>query len=65
MELTPVLSASWDEADSFTIAGYERHDGYQALRNALGRHPDEHPADATAATPASETDGTATKGGTA
>ena len=41
MQLTPVLSASWDEADAFTLAGYERHDGYQALRSALGRHPDE------------------------
>jgi NADH-quinone oxidoreductase subunit F len=36
-----VLSAHWDEPDSFTLAGYERHDGYQALRSALQRHPDE------------------------
>jgi NADH-quinone oxidoreductase subunit F len=41
VQLTPVLSESWDEADAFTLAGYERHDGYQALRAALGRHPDE------------------------
>ena len=41
MQLTPVLSAAWDEADAFTLAGYERHDGYQALRSALTRHPDE------------------------
>jgi NADH-quinone oxidoreductase subunit F len=41
VQLTPVLSAHWDEADSYTIAGYERHDGYQALRSALHRHPDE------------------------
>jgi len=41
MELTPVLTAHWDEPDSFTLAGYERHDGYQALRSSLGRHPDE------------------------
>ena len=41
MQLTPVLSAHGDEADSYTIAGYERHDGYQALRSALQRHPDE------------------------
>jgi len=41
VQLTPVLSAAWDEADAFTLAGYERHDGYQALRSALTRHPDE------------------------
>jgi NADH-quinone oxidoreductase subunit F len=41
VQLTPVLSANWDEADSYTLAGYERHEGYQALRSALGRHPDE------------------------
>ena len=41
MQLTPVLSAHWDEPDSFTIAGYERHEGYQALRSCLTRHPDE------------------------
>ncbi|MGH8868753.1 MAG: NADH-quinone oxidoreductase subunit NuoF [Actinomycetes bacterium] len=39
--LTPVLSAHWDEPDSFTLAGYERHDGYQALRRALDMQPDE------------------------
>ncbi len=41
MQLTPVLSAHWDEADAYTLAGYERHDGYQALRSSLTRHPDE------------------------
>ena len=41
MQLTPVLSAHWDEPDSFTLAGYQRHQGYQALRSALTRHPDE------------------------
>ena len=41
MQLTPVLSAHWDEPDSFTLAGYTRHNGYQALRSALTRHPDE------------------------
>ncbi len=41
MQLTPVLSAHWDEPDSFTLAGYSRHDGYEALRSALTRHPDE------------------------
>jgi NADH-quinone oxidoreductase subunit F len=40
MQLTPVLSAHWDEPDSFTLAGYERHDGYVALRSALTQEPD-------------------------
>ena len=39
--LKPVLSAHWDEADSFTIAGYQRHDGYKALAKALKATPDE------------------------
>ena len=33
--ITPVLTAHWDEADSFTYAGYTRHKGYQASRKAL------------------------------
>ena len=33
--ITPVLTAHWDEADSFTYAGYTRHKGYQAARKAL------------------------------
>ncbi|MGQ0626268.1 MAG: NADH-quinone oxidoreductase subunit NuoF [Sporichthyaceae bacterium] len=33
--LTPVLSAHWDEADSFTIRGYQRHGGYNAARRAV------------------------------
>jgi NADH-quinone oxidoreductase subunit F len=41
VQLTPVLSAHWDEPDSFTLAGYQRHQGYEALRSALTRHPDE------------------------
>ncbi len=41
MQLTPVLSAFWDEPDAYTLAAYERHDGYTALRSVLGRHPDE------------------------
>ena len=40
MQLTPVLSAYWDEADAWTLAAYERHDGYAALRTTLGLHPD-------------------------
>ncbi len=40
MVLTPVLSAHWDEPDSFTIEGYTRHDGYAALTAALAMEPD-------------------------
>jgi NADH-quinone oxidoreductase subunit F len=40
MQLTPVLSAHWDEADSFTIAGYQRHGGYESVRKALAMDPD-------------------------
>ena len=42
--LTPVLSKSWAEPDSWTLDGYRRHGGYDALREALAmaarrRHP--------------------------
>jgi NADH-quinone oxidoreductase subunit F len=33
--LTPVLTVHWDEPDSFTLEGYRRSGGYQALANAL------------------------------
>lgn len=38
--LTPVLSAHWDEKDSFTMTGYKRHDGYKAAEKALTMEPD-------------------------
>ena len=38
--LTPVLSAHWDEKDSFTIAGYQRNGGYNAVKKALAMDPD-------------------------
>ena len=41
MTLTPVLSAHWDETDSWTLEGYRRHGGYEALRTALAMSPDE------------------------
>jgi NADH-quinone oxidoreductase subunit F len=41
MTLTPVLSAHWDEADSFTIAGYKRNGGYTALEKALAMTADD------------------------
>ncbi len=40
-KLSPVLSAHWDEPDSFTIAGYKRHGGYNAALKALAMQPDE------------------------
>ncbi|MCW2714864.1 MAG: nuoF, partial [Frankiales bacterium] len=40
MVFTPVLSRHWDDADSFTLAGYTRHDGYTALPKALAMEPD-------------------------
>ena len=38
--LTPVLSAFWDQKDSFTIAGYKRNGGYKAVEKALSIEPD-------------------------
>jgi NADH-quinone oxidoreductase subunit F len=38
--LTPVLTRHWDDPDSWTMAGYERHGGYSAARKALGMDPD-------------------------
>ena len=34
--LTPVLTAHWDQPDIFTIDGYRRAGGWQALPKALG-----------------------------
>ena len=39
-KLNPVLSAHWDEKDSFTIDGYKRHGGYKAAAKALAMDPD-------------------------
>ncbi len=41
MPLTPLLSAHWDEQDSYTLAGYLRHGGYASLSTTLGKQPDE------------------------
>ena len=38
--LKPVLSAHWDEQDSYTIDGYKRHGGYDAAKKALGMDAD-------------------------
>ena len=39
-KLAPVLSAHWDEKDSFTLEGYKRHGGYTASAKALAMDPD-------------------------
>jgi NADH-quinone oxidoreductase subunit F len=39
-KLAPVLSAHWDEKDSFTIAAYIRNGGYKASAKALAMDPD-------------------------
>lgn len=39
--LTPVLTARWDDPDSFTIDGYRRAGGYRALAAALKMPPDD------------------------
>ena len=39
-KLAPVLSAHWDEKDSFTIEAYSRHGGYKASAKALAMDPD-------------------------
>ena len=40
-KIAPVLSAHWDEADSFTLDGYKRHGGYNAAMKALSMSPDD------------------------
>lgn len=39
--LTPVLSAHWDESDSYTISAYMRHGGYSAFKKAFSQGPDQ------------------------
>ena len=39
--LTPVLTANWDQADSFTLDGYRRTGGWRALPKALAMQPDD------------------------
>jgi NADH-quinone oxidoreductase subunit F len=39
--LTPELTARWDEPDSFTLAGYQRGGGYEAVPRALAMEPGE------------------------
>lgn len=39
--LTPILSAFWDEPQSWTLDTYRKYDGYTALRKALGMKPED------------------------
>lgn len=39
--LAPVLSAFWDEDESWTLDVYRRHEGYEGLRKALAMSPDD------------------------
>ncbi|HET9945087.1 MAG TPA: NADH-quinone oxidoreductase subunit NuoF [Actinomycetes bacterium] len=41
LELTPVLSRTWDQDRSWTREVYERHDGYAGLKAALKKSPDQ------------------------
>jgi NADH-quinone oxidoreductase subunit F len=39
--LTPVLTANWDQADSYRLDGYKRDGGYTAAAKALQMQPDD------------------------
>jgi NADH-quinone oxidoreductase subunit F len=41
LELTPVLSRTWDQDRCWTREVYEQHDGYAGLRAALKKTPDQ------------------------
>lgn len=41
MPLTPVITEHWDDPELFTLDGYRRHGGYQALAKALQQDPDD------------------------
>jgi len=40
-QLTPILTRFWDDPQSWTLATYEKHDGYRALKKALAMPPAE------------------------
>ena len=40
MTLTPVLTAHWDEADSYTLEAYRRHGGYEQVAQGFEMGPD-------------------------
>ena len=37
--LTPILTKFWDDPQSWTLATYEKNEGYQALEKALTMQP--------------------------
>ena len=37
--LTPILTKFWDDPQSWTLATYEKNEGYQALKKALTMAP--------------------------
>jgi NADH-quinone oxidoreductase subunit F len=41
MALTPLLTEHWDDPELHRIAGYRKHGGYQALKLALDKSPDD------------------------
>jgi NADH-quinone oxidoreductase subunit F len=38
-QLTPILTRFWDDPQSWTLATYEKHDGYKALKKAVTMAP--------------------------
>ncbi|HEY8822719.1 MAG TPA: NADH-quinone oxidoreductase subunit F, partial [Dermatophilaceae bacterium] len=37
--LTPIMTEFWDDPQSWTMATYEKHDGYQGLKKSLTMPP--------------------------
>ena len=63
--LTPVLTAHWGDADSFTLEGYRRAGGYTALGQALRMAPDDLIAAAAALASPPATSGASSRRATA
>ena len=41
MDVVRILTEFWDDPDNVTLAGYEKHGVYQAIRKVLAIDPDE------------------------
>ena len=39
--LTPILTKFWDDPQSWTLETYEKNEGYQAFKKALGMKPED------------------------
>jgi NADH-quinone oxidoreductase subunit F len=39
--LTPILTRFWDDPQSWTLATYEKNEGYQGLKKAFGMKPED------------------------